>query len=104
MRWGGQGGGNIEDRRGMGAVGVGGLGAGGVILALIGYFVFGIDPSTTLGVVNGAGAPVQQQEDVRGAPADEAGRFVDVVSGNIDAVWTEVFQKQGRRYQPPAAI
>lgn len=104
MRWGGEGGGNIEDRRGMGAVGVGGLGVGGVVLALVGYFVFGIDPSTTLGVVNGAGPTAQQQEGVRGAPSDEAGRFVDVVSGNVDAVWTEMFRQAGQTYRRPDAI
>ena len=99
MRWGGRGGGNIEDRRGMGMGAVGGVGAGGVILALIGYFVFGIDPSTTMSVVGG-GAPVQQQEGVRGAPADEAGRFVDVVSTNVDDVW----KTQMEGYRPPEAI
>ena len=56
MRWqDGREGGNIEDRRGMGSAGVGGIGVGGVVLALVGYFVFGIDPSTTMSVVNGAG-------------------------------------------------
>jgi predicted metalloprotease len=104
MRWGGDGGGNIEDRRGMGSVGVGGLGAGGVILALVGYFFFGIDPSTTTSVLQGGGAASQQEEGVRGAPSDEAGRFVDVVSGNVDAVWTALFRQEGERYQRPAAI
>ena len=101
MRWaGGRGAGNIEDRRGMGPVGaVGGIGAGGVILALIGYFVFGIDPSTTTSVL-GAGQKVEQQEGVRGGPADEAGRFVDVVATNVDDVWAR--QMQG--YRPPDAV
>jgi predicted metalloprotease len=104
MRWsGGRGGGNIEDRRGLGAGAVGGVGAGGVILALIGYFVFGIDPSTTMSVVGG-GQQVEQQDGVRGAPADEAGRFVDVVATNVDEVWTQVLRQQGAQYQPPAAI
>lgn len=101
MRWrGGRSGGNIEDRRGMGAAGVGGLGVGGVILALIGYFVFGVDPSTTLGVVQGAGPQVEQQAGVRGGPEDEAGRFVDVVATNVDDVW----RTQMPGYEPPAAI
>ncbi len=101
MRWqGGQGGGNVEDRRGMGAVGVGGMGVGGVVLALVGYFFFGIDPSTTMGVVNGVNPQAQQQEGVRGTPADEAGRFVDVVGHNVDQVW----QAQMRGYRPPDAI
>jgi predicted metalloprotease len=101
MRWqGGEGGGNVEDRRGMGAVGVGGMGVGGVVLALVGYFFFGIDPSTTMGVVNGVGPQAQQQEGVRGTPADEAGRFVDVVGHNVDQVWAS----QMRGYRPPDAI
>jgi predicted metalloprotease len=101
MRWlGGRSGGNVEDRRGLGPAGaVGGLGAGGVILALIGYFVFGIDPSTTIGVVNGA-TNVEQQEGVRGAPADEAGKFVDVVATNVDDVWKTRLEG----YRSPAAV
>jgi len=101
MRWqGGDGGGNIEDRRGLGSVGVGGIGVGGVVLALVGYFFFGIDPSTTMGVVNNVSPQAQQQEGVRGTPADEAGRFVDVVGHNVDQVW----ESQMRGYRPPAAI
>ncbi|ACG79323.1 conserved hypothetical protein [Phenylobacterium zucineum HLK1] len=101
MRWsGGRGSGNIEDRRGLGPAGaVGGLGAGGLILALIGYFVFGVDPSTTTSVLGG-GAQVQQQEGVRGGPADEAGRFVDVVATNVDDVW----KAQLEGYRPADAI
>ena len=104
MRWqDGRGGGGIEDRRGMGSAGVGGLGVGGVVLALIGYFVFGVDPSTTLNAVGGA-APAQQQEGVRGTPADEAGRFVDVVAANVNDVWTASFRQAGQTYRPPDAV
>jgi predicted metalloprotease len=104
MRWrGGRTGGGIEDRRGLGPAAAGGLGVGGVVLALIGYFVFGINPSDTLNAV-GTSAPVQQQEGVRGTPADEAGRFVDVVATNVDDVWRAVFRESGRVYEPPAAI
>jgi predicted metalloprotease len=104
MEWeGGRESGNIEDRRGLGPIGVGGLGAGGVVLALIGYFVFGVSPDTTIGALSGQG-PAAQQEGARGAPKDEAGRFVDVVATNVDDVWSQVFQQQGRRYQPPAGV
>ena len=59
MEWqDGRGGGGIEDRRGLGAVGTGGLGVGGVALALIGYFVFGLSPSDTLRAVDGGGGSV----------------------------------------------
>ena len=104
MRWtGGRRSGNIEDRRGLGAAGVGGIGAGGVILALIGYFVFGIDPSTTMSVVGG-GQQAAQQEGVRGTPADEAAVFVDVVSTSVDDVWTQMFRQSGASYSPPAGM
>ena len=107
MRWdGGRSGGGIEDRRGMSSAGVGGIGVGGVVLALVGYFVFGIDPSTTLSVVGqgGPAAQQQQQQGERGAPADEAGRFVDVVSTNVNDVWKVVFRQAGQTYRPPDAV
>ena len=106
MRWmGGRESGNIEDRRGMGPVGVGGLGAGGVVLALIGYFVFGIDPRTTAGLVSGAQQQGQEQPaGFQGPPKDEAGRFVDVISTSVDDVWSGIFKQAGRTYDPPAAV
>ena len=60
MRWqGGRRGGGIDDRRGMGGGAIAGGGIGVTVLALIGYFVFGIDPTTTQQVASqfgGAGA------------------------------------------------
>jgi predicted metalloprotease len=104
MRWqGGRSSGNIEDRRGMGPVGVGGMGVGGVVLALIGYFVFGIDPSTTTSVLGGVQG-AQQEAGQQGTPADEAGRFVDVVGTSTTDVWTPVFAQGGQRYQPPGMV
>jgi predicted metalloprotease len=105
MRWGGgRQSGDIEDRRGLSPVHVGGIGLGGVVLALIGYFVFGINPSTTLQAVNGAGAPAEQQQGVQGKVADKAGQFVDVISTNVDDVWAQSFRDQGQAYRPPRAV
>jgi predicted metalloprotease len=105
MRWtGGRQSGGIEDRRGLGPAGVGGLGVGGVVLALIGYFVFGINPTTTLQAVNGAGGQAEQQEGVRGKVADKEGQFVDVVATNVSDVWTQIFQREGETYRPPDAV
>ncbi|MDB5430198.1 MAG: putative protein of unknown function zinc metallopeptidase [Caulobacter sp.] len=104
MRWsGGRQSGNIEDRRGLGPVGVGGIGLGGVVIALIGYFVFGISPSDTLGALQ-QGAPAEQQQGVRGAPGDDAGKFVDVVGTSTTDVWSKLFADEGKRYESPAAI
>jgi predicted metalloprotease len=54
-------------------------------------------------VISGAGAPAQQ-EGARGSPADEAGKFVDVVETNVDDVWTAIFRQQGQTYRPPAGV
>jgi predicted metalloprotease len=105
MRWeGGRQSGDIEDRRGLSPVHVGGIGAGGIVLALIGYFVFGINPSTTLQAVNGAGAPAEQQQGVQGKVGDKEGQFVDVISTNVDDVWAQSFRDQGQSYRPPRAV
>ena len=104
MRWqGGRRSGNIEDRRGISPV-AGGLSAGGVVLALIGYFVFGIDPSTTLEATQQVGAGGAQQEGERGTPEDQAGAFVDVIETSNTDVWTPIFARQGERYTPPAGM
>ena len=102
MRWqGGRTGGGIEDRRGMGggAIAGGGLGVG--VLAIIGYLVFGIDPSTTTQLASqfgGVGAAEQQGEV--GTPKDQAGRFVDVIRTNINDVWAQKLEG----YQSPNVV
>lgn len=96
MKWqGGRRGGNIEDRRGLSpgaAVGGGGLGV--LVIALIGYFVFGIDPQQTQAVLgdSGVAGQSQQQAGVEGTPEDEAGLFVDVIGANINDVWKSALQ------------
>ncbi|MEZ5937339.1 MAG: neutral zinc metallopeptidase [Hyphomonadaceae bacterium] len=91
MKWqGGRRGGNIEDRRGMGAGTVAGGGIGVAIIALIGYFVFGIDPQTTTQIASQFGGAGSQEQGQVGTPDDQAGLFVDVVGANINDVWTQL--------------
>tara|TARA_Y100000052_G_scaffold27581_2_gene36753 strand:- start:38706 stop:39512 length:807 start_codon:yes stop_codon:yes gene_type:complete len=66
-----------------------GGGLGVIVIALAGYFLFGIDPSQTMQVASqfgGAGAGEQQAGEI-GTPEDEAGKFVDVIGTNADTVW-----------------
>jgi predicted metalloprotease len=70
----------------MGVVAGGGLGA--VVLGLIGYFVLGIDPSTTSQIVSQFGGAGTQEQGKVGTPEDQAGQFVDVVGANINDVWS----------------
>jgi predicted metalloprotease len=102
MKWeGGRRGGGVEDRRGLGGGAVAGGGIGVAVLALIGYFVFGIDPSTTTQIASQfGGAGQQQQQGTVGTPADQAGQFVDIIGANIDDVWKQKLQG----YTPPTTV
>jgi predicted metalloprotease len=101
MRWqDGRRGGGIEDRRGMGGGTMAGGGIGVLVLAAIGYFVFGIDPSTTTQLASQFGGTGTQEAGRTGTPDDQAGQFVDVVGANINDVWT----KQLQGYQPPRVV
>jgi len=100
---------NVEDRRGMGMAGGGGLGIGAmVILGLVGW-ALGIDPRILIGgaeMMTGGGSGYQQQSQGRqGAPQDEAGRFAAAILGNTEDVWKEVLPQQAnRQYQAPKLV
>lgn len=103
MKWqGGRRGGNIEDRRGLSpGAAVGGGGIGVVIIALIGYFVFGMEPQQIAEITSQQqGSGSAQQAGVEGTPDDEAGMFVDVIGANINDVWEGALQG----YTPPRVV
>jgi len=101
MRWqGGERGGGVEDRRGLGGGVAAGGGLVGLVLAAAGYLFFGIDPSTTQQVVSQFGPATAQQQGQVGTPQDEAGQFVDVVGTNINAVW----KTKLRNYSAPLTV
>ena len=101
MRWlGGRRGGGIEDRRGMGGGAMAGGGIGVMVLAAIGYFVFGIDPSTTTQLASQFGGTGTQEAGRTGTPEDQAGQFVDVIGANINDVWTANLQG----YEAPRVV
>ena len=97
---------NVEDRRGIGMVG-GGLGVGGIVIALLAYFL-GFDPGTALNVaeqVSSGHAGGQTTRDVpKGAPADEMGQFVAKVLGSTEAVWGRILQQSNSRYRAPTLV
>jgi len=108
---------NVEDRRGdpgggggFGGFGFGGrsIGIGAVVLALVGWGVFGINPLTTLSLLSGGAPPLQQQQQQapsRTPPANDQGAaFVSTVLASTEDVWGHVFQQAGRRYVPPRLV
>jgi uncharacterized protein len=105
MRWEGGRRGGVEDRRGMGGPGmIGGGGIVAVLIALAGYYFFGIDPQAIMsGLESVQGGQEQQQASV-GNPQDEAGAFVDVIHTSANDTWAELFRAQGKSYQPSKVV
>jgi predicted metalloprotease len=79
-------------------------GAPSAASAPAGRFLFGIDPQQTLDTIGSGAGGGAQQSGQAGAPADDGGRFVDIVSTSVDDVWTAMFKQQGQTYRPPADI
>jgi predicted metalloprotease len=91
----------------MGKAGGGGL---GLILMIVIYLLVGGLPGGGggLGVDPGTGqlpqAPAAPGTAVDDVPADDQGKFVDVVSGEIDATWGKIFTESGKTYEPPTVV
>ena len=106
---------NVEDRRGDGSGG-GGFGLGGrsigigtIVVALLGGWVFGINPMTILNLLSG-GAPTSQVQQQPQTPAqrppadDRMARFVSTVLADTEDVWKDVFTKAGGTYKEPSLV
>ncbi len=104
---------NVEDRRsGGGGFGGGGLlggrsiGIGTIVVALVGGWIFGINPLTILSLLSGGAPPAQvQQAPAQRPPADDRmARFVSTVLADTEDVWKTVFAQGGSAYQEPRLV
>ena len=104
---------NVDDARdssgGGGGFGLGGrsIGVGSIVIALVGGWIFGINPLTILGVLNGGGggAPTTQQAPAHAPPANDAtSKFVSTVLASTEDTWTAQFQALGATYQVPRLV
>jgi predicted metalloprotease len=97
---------NVEDVRGSsgGFRPIHGIGLGTIVLALVGGWIFGINPLQILGVLSGvdSGAQSGSSQPAQSPPADDAqAKFVSQVLRSTETVWTAAFQEQGLTYQDP---
>jgi predicted metalloprotease len=99
-----------------------GIGCGGLVIVLLISLVTGVSPVKILNLLQGTdtgSAPAPQSAPVRpgsgapgaggqtgppGAPSDQLGRFASVVLASTEDVWTDIFQKSGRRYEIPKLV
>lgn len=101
--------GNVEDRRGAGGRGIGGgrgLGLGAIVIALVAWGVFGINPLTTLGLLSGGtGSVATQQAPASAPPADDRNAaFVSTVLASTEDVWRDLFSQAGSSYPAPRLV
>lgn len=107
---------NVEDRRddgGGGSFGGGGLfggrsiGIGTIVVALVGGWIFGINPLTILSLLSGGGGPAPQVQEVPAhrPPADDRmAKFVSTVLADTEDVWKSVFAQGGGNYREPRLV
>jgi len=98
---------NVDDRRGMSAAKMGGLGIGGVVIALLMTFLtkgsIGLeDIVSNVGMMN----VTEQAEGGREFTAEEQelAKFSKQILAGTEDVWTEEFKKLGRTYEPPKMV
>lgn len=108
MRWRGQReSDNVEDRRGMrisrGAK-AGGIGGLGLIAVVVVSMFLGVDPTTVLQGLSGMQtSSTVSQSDVPPIN-DDMKKFVSVVLGQTEDVWSDAFSRAGRTYEPPRLV
>lgn len=98
---------DIQDLRGSSRMATGGkMGLGSLIIAAVAYFVFGVNPSTTLPGLNsvqsmgGSGQAVPGQVKQNDAQSVLASKILQ----STKEVWSAQFAKQGLRYQAPILV
>ena len=98
---------NVEDVRGSsgGFRPIHGIGLGTIVVALVGGWIFGINPLQILGLLSGGtSSSVQAPPNEPGqAPpeGDAQAKFVSQVLRSTEQVWTTVFQERGATYEEP---
>jgi uncharacterized protein len=110
---------HLEDRRGQAdgmrggggfRLGGRGIGIGTIVIALLGGWLFGINPLTILSVLSGGGvaelsAPAQTSAPGAKPPAsDRQAAFVSTVLANTEDVWAQLFRANGASYQPAKLV
>ncbi len=96
---------NIEDRRGgrAGKFAIGGIGS--IILGAVVYFLTG-DAGAAFNVAsNGMGQQADQEQVAPGAGKNDEGKdFVSTILASTEDIWTQEFQKMGKKYAEPVLV
>ena len=103
---------NVEDMRGASGggfqIGGRGLGVGGIVIALVASYLFGVDPGVILGLLQGtpmvAQAPVATRLAPRPPEGDHKAVFVSRVLASTEDAWAAIFSEAGKQYARPKLV
>jgi len=96
---------NVEDARGRGGAGLGGLSAGGIVVALIASYVLGVDPMQMLGIMTQLQGDLPVDSRNEAPPANDPGAdFVRAILGETEDTWNAVFEARGQQYEAPHLV
>ncbi len=85
--------------------GVGGLGIGGLLLAVGLAYCAGVDPSLLLSGLEEGGGVVQGSESRAITPEEEQqAEFIRVVLADTEDVWNQLFAERGASYEEPTLV
>lgn len=99
---------NVDDRRGRPgpAMAAGGIGLGGLLLAVV-VGLLGGDPMVVLqqmGTGGGLGGPTASRPRQPTAQDNQLADFVSVVLADTEDTWEKEFREVGRQYRPPTLV
>ncbi|MBA3733180.1 neutral zinc metallopeptidase [Patescibacteria group bacterium] len=98
--------GNVEDRRSMGPVAIGGgLSLTGLLIVLALNYLGGGNVTDVLSQLQNTQVPIEQSynsKDFEGADSYEV--FASTVLGSTNDTWTKVFSKNNKTYTPPKLV
>lgn len=96
---------------GGGGIGPGSMGCGGLIVVLIGVFVFGADPQQMIGMVQGGeqSAPTEQQasgDETAAQICDDNAYATEACSAlaSLDQTWAPLFQAANIEFAQPTLV
>ncbi|MGR2662526.1 MULTISPECIES: KPN_02809 family neutral zinc metallopeptidase [Chromobacterium] len=96
---------NVEDRRGEGGNGGGVIGIGAVLIGLVAWLVFDVNPITVINLISEMEPAAEQQAPARASAADDRdAKFIRVMLADTEDVWQPLFEAQGQRYRPPKLV
>lgn len=107
---------NVEDQRGSGGGGFSArrgsqVGCGTIVIAIVAYFVFGVDPSQMLGGAVQDAAPGQIQGQDRSGTSVAESCTIDAASrescnalSSLNKTWAPVFKQANVRFQAPKLV